>query len=172
MSSQNNNQQNQSHTNTPDKKPPSRKSNRGGWLFILAALVVIIIITLKESRKSIDWIDDYQTGIQQAQEQNQPALLLFVSTDPSFAQDCDRMLRETYGDPSITKYIMKTFVPILLDADENKQLLKKYDIKTFPTQTITLTTNNKTSEIAGFVSPTEFPGRINRALQRLKQNAP
>ena len=171
MSASENNKPSQSgaagrpNTANPEKAKPKQR----GWVFILIAVAIMIIIMFKESRKSIDWLDDYEVGIKQARQQDKPALILFVSSDTAYADTCKRMKSETYSKAEITKQVTENFVPILLDHNQNKQLVEKYNITTFPTQIIIFPDKDNSASIEGFVTATEFAGRLKRARQRLTQ---
>ena len=146
------------HTAALRKKPAKR-----GWLFILAALILIVIITLRDSFRSIDWIDDYRSGVEMSQQLDLPILLMFQSSDNS---DCDKMMKYTHNDINVIKYITANFVPVLIDAGSNKPLVDKYDISQYPTHIVIAHRTGNFATIPGYVTAGEFTGRLRNALKK------
>ena len=141
------------------RKKPAKK----GWLFILVALVLIVIITLRDSFRSIDWIDNYASGVEMAKQLDMPILLMFQSSD---SPDCDKMMKYTYGSLNVIKYVTANFVPVRIDADDNKSLVDKYDISQYPTQVVIAHRTGSFATIPGYVVAGEFTGRLRNALKR------
>ena len=147
------------HTAALRKKPAKK-----GWLFILIALVLIVIITLRDSFRSIDWIDDYRSGVEMAQQLDMPILLMFRSSDNS---DCDKMMTYTHNNLNVIKYITANFVPILIDAGDNKPLVDKYSISQYPTHVVIVHPTGNFATVPGYVIAGEFTGRLRNALEKL-----
>lgn len=147
----------------------AKQSKRGGWIFILIALAVIIVVILKESRSTLVWIEDYQAGIQQAREQNKPALVLFVSSNPKYSNNCQRMEKEVHTKLGVKKYISDNFVAIRIIDNKNRQLAQKYKINIYPTHVIVLPTEDKFTAIEGYLTSDAFSFRLNQSLERLKR---
>ena len=147
------------HTAVLRKKPAKK-----GWLFILVALALIVIITLRDSFRSIDWIDDYRSGVEMAQQLDMPILLMFRSSDNS---DCDKMMTYTHNNLNVIKYITANFVPILIDAGDNKPLVDKYSISQYPTHVVIVHPTGNFATVPGYVIAGEFTGRLRNALEKL-----
>ena len=143
------------------KKKPARK----GWLFILIALVAITFIILKDARRSINWIDDYQHALRQSDQKDMPLLLAFVSPSSADSQKLDKY---TYAELKVIKYINRSFLPVRINVDQDQTLARKFDISKFPTHLII---NHQADmenlhTIPGYIAAGEFIGRLKRARQR------
>ncbi len=112
------------------KKNNSRKSLLV-ILVVFAAFVTIVIINHKKN--SIDWIKDYQTGLELAKKQNKPMLIAFHQ---KFAPFSTLINQNTYPDKRVIKYIEDNFIPIYIDVDKQPETAKLFNVGYYPTHYI------------------------------------
>jgi thioredoxin-related protein len=124
------NNQNILKKNVTNKKNNSRKS----LLLILAVFVTFVtIVIVNQDKDSIDWIKDYQTGLELAKKQNKPMLIAFHK---QFTQYCTLMNQETYPDKRVIKYIRDNFIPIYIDVDKQPKTAQLFNVGYYPTHYI------------------------------------
>jgi hypothetical protein len=130
---------------TSKKAPPSagKKQSRTLWIVILVFAIFVVTVFLTQNRKSIAWIEDYNTGIELAKQQNKPALLCFFKQFTHFSSD---MWQNVYNNPDVKKYVEAHFVPILIDVDKQPETARRYKVTYYPTHYIE---NPDTNEIDG-----------------------
>jgi len=145
--------------------PPSPKASRRGWLFILLALLFIIIIILTERKASIPWRHDYQAALDQARDQNKFALIAFHKID---INACFKMKNNTYANDNVINYVEKRFIPVLLDADEHKKLVRQHNITSFPGFIILNPRNNKTDRRQGYQDAELFIEMLDKSLKKIQ----
>ena len=164
--------ENNNHSNTPPNNSTSDKSesnlskspkkqSRGGWLFIIVALVIIVLIITRAHGNKIDWIYDYQKGLNMAKQQNKPLIVAFHS---NIAQFSIQIKQNTYRDAGFVKAI-NDFVPVFLEIKQQPELFKKFDISTYPTHIIQRPDGSQIDIVIGYRTPEEFLGIFNNALE-------
>jgi len=128
---------------TPKEAPPStgKKQSRALWIVILVFIVFVVIVFLTQRREPIAWIEDYNTGIKLAKQQNKPALLCFFKQYTHFSSE---MWQNVYSKPNVKKYVVANFVPILIDVDKQPELAKRYNITYYPTHYVEDPNTNQT----------------------------
>lgn len=110
--------------------PTKAKSSRSLLIvfLIFAGFLAIVFLTQKDT--PIDWVKDYEAGLEAAKKQNKPVLLAFYK---QFAPMCTSAFNDTYVNPDVKKFVEKNFIPILIDVEEHPELAEKYDISYYPT---------------------------------------
>lgn len=80
---------------------------------------------------TIDFIDDYQNGLEIAAEENKPLLVYFMADDCVFS---NRMCQETLTDPIFKKFA-RGFVCVRINVNkkESAGICKEFKIKGTPT---------------------------------------
>ncbi len=151
------------------RKKTKTKSG-GGWIIILIALAVIITIALKEGSVKVQWINDYTEGITKAKIDQKPTLIVITSKNIKFVDDCEKILTATYGSLTIAKSVNNTYVPILLDEEKNKELVIKFNLKSFPALIIQNPESGEFAVIAqNYITHQVFPGRTKQALKHIME---
>ena len=128
---------------TPKNIPPSagKKHSRALWIILLVFFVFVTTVFLTQRRDTIDWIEDYETGIESAKRQNKPALLCFFKQHTRFSS---QMWQDTYNNPTVIKYVEANFVPILIDVDKQPKITKRYNVTYYPTHYVEHPNTNQT----------------------------
>src|SRR4030042_3189123 len=113
-----------STSGTPKTTLPSagKKRSRAIWVIILVFTVFVVAVFLTENKKSIAWIEDYQTGIELAKQQNKPALLCFFKQGTRFSSE---MWQNFYSSPDVKQYVEANFIPILIDVDKQPEIARR-----------------------------------------------
>ena len=106
----------------------AKKSLRPIGIIFLVFMVIVTIVFLTQKKVAINWIDDYQAGIELAKQQNKPLLLVF----DKFTRMSTDMWNNTYNRPEVKEYIETNFVPILIDVDKQPEIAKLNTFNSFP----------------------------------------
>ena len=121
--------------------PPAKKTqSRALWVLFLAFFVLVAIVFLTQHRDTIDWIEDYEAGIKLAKQQNKPVLLAFYKQDNSYYFE---VMQTTYNNPDVIEYLEANFIPILIYADKQPEIAKRYNINDYPTHYIKQPNSNQ-----------------------------
>lgn len=128
---------------TPKNIPPSagKKHSRALWIVLLVFFVFVTTVFLTQRRDMIDWIEDYETGIELAKRQNKPALLCFFKQHTHFSS---QMWQDVYNKPYVREYVEANFVPILIDVDKQPEIAKRYNVTYYPTHYVEHPNTNQT----------------------------
>ena len=95
------------------------------WIFI----VLVTIVFLTQQKKPINWLEDYQQGVELAEDQNKPLLLAFYKLHTRFTTD---MFQNTYSNPDVKKYVEENFIPVLIDVDMQPRIAAQFNIDYYP----------------------------------------
>lgn len=112
-------------TSTDSSKP---KKSRAGWLFVLVAVVVMVVIATTEKRVSVPWLTDYKAAVEKARASNKPLLLVFMGIENNSMWT----KRDCFSNKEFVTFV-EAFVPVYLEANQNRSLVEKYQIGQYPT---------------------------------------
>lgn len=127
---------------TPKEVPPSagKKQSRALWIVLLVFFIFVTTVFLTQRRDTINWIEDYEAGIELARRQNKPALLCFFKQGTRFSSD---MWQDVYNRPDVREYVEANFVPILIDVDKQPEIAKRYNVTYYPTHYVEYPNTNQ-----------------------------
>ena len=77
-----------------------KKTSKQPLIIVLAVAAFVIISSLLKQQVSINWVRDYQAGIEQAREENKPVLLAFYKKQMRF---CTLMEQNTYNNRDVCR---------------------------------------------------------------------
>jgi len=109
---------------------------------------------------AITWITDYQKGMNQAQAQNKPALVVFTTT---WCPPCLMMKEKVYPDPKVVQ-VVEDFIPIMIDPDYEKELTQKFKVTGIPVFFILGPTGEQKTSFVGYHEPGEFITKLKSVL--------
>ena len=116
-------------------------------------------------RSGIQWNNDINESIAMSKQLNKP-MLLKVSTD--WCSYCKKMQRETFSDATVIAKVNENFVPVYIDGDKNKALVKQLGVRSFPTTVVVSPNQEVLASITGFRSA----GQLNTDLARFSPARP
>ena len=114
-------------------KAPSagnKKQSRPLVIIFVVFLVLVAIVFLTQRKTSIDWVENYEAGLEQARQQNKPVLLAFFKANIRY---CTEIVQETYNNPDVKKYVEANFIPIFIDVDKQPEIGELYKVNYYPT---------------------------------------
>jgi len=169
MTNEDFNNQDTSTNRNPEKTQPSigKKPSRAIWIVFLVFIALVAIVFLTQHKEPIDWVEDYQAGLELAKQQNKPVLLAFYK---QFTPMSTSTFENTYNNPDVKKFVEQNFIPILIDVDKQPEIAKHYNIGYYPTHYIKQPDSDDIfGPMMGFDPPSLFIKKLKDLLQEMGQ---
>jgi len=166
-------QKHKNHKNTsePDRpviNQPQRRSNRPLFVIIGIFVVLVIIVFMIQKKTSINWVTDYDAAVRLARQQNKPLLLAFYRPNEPMVTDT---FNNTYSDPKVKQFVETTFVPALINVDEQPDLARRFNISYYPTHYVkNPDSDNLFGPRLGWDPPSLFIKEMTKLLNRMNEN--
>ncbi|MBA4367147.1 MAG: thioredoxin [Desulfobacterium sp.] len=120
-------------------------------LFFFLGLIHIASATHAVSDE-IQW-QTYQNGIANAKSEGKKIFLHFYSTLCGY---CKIMDQKTFKDASVVQYLNENFVPIKVNADQQRELAIQYRVTGLPSNWFLQTDSEKIANRPGYIAPEEM----------------
>jgi thiol:disulfide interchange protein len=132
-------------------------------LTLAAAMISLAILDAARTQaQDILWSTDVRTAWQTAQKANRP-LLLFVTSD--HCPYCRKMKSETLSDPTVTRHLRDSYVPVVVSADSSRAATQ-LRINSVPTTVVILPDGRIADRIEGYVSAQKLEARLQSVLEQ------
>lgn len=150
-------------------QPSEKKHLRPLLILFLVFFAIVVIVFLSHHRDTINWVEDYDAGVNMAKQQNKPILLAFHKQNISF---CQVMEQYVYNNSEAIKYVEANFIPILIDVDKQPEIARQYDLSYYPTYYVKYPNSDKLSDplVGCHPRPSLFIERIDHLLNKIKQS--
>ena len=99
---------------------------------------------------SIRWHQNPNRALAVARHSQRPILAYVTSENCGY---CRKMERQSWSDADIAKQVMAGFVPLKLDAKQNRREVEALHIRAFPTTVLLSPEGKVLGGAAGFLSP-------------------
>ena len=154
------------HNGSAQKSPETgKKQSRALWILLLVFLLFVVAVFLTQRRDTIDWVEDYQAGIELAKQQNKPVLLAFYK---QFTPMSTATFQNTYNNPKVKEYVEANFIPILIDVDKQPEIAKRYNIGYYPTHYIKQPDSDELfGPMLGYDPPALFIKKLKNLLKKM-----
>ena len=147
------------------QSPVTAKQSRPLLIMFLAFFILVVLVFIFQRTDTIDWIEDYDTGIKLAKKQNKPVLLAFYK---EFAPMYTDTRDNTYNAPVVINYVHQNFVPILINVDEQPKIAERYNIGYYPTHYIKPPDSNEIfGPLIGYDPPAVFIKKLKDLLDKM-----
>ncbi len=113
---------------------------------------------------TIDWRVQVNDAVTEATDSGRPIL---VSISADWCHFCKKMDRETLSDSRVANHIQKCFVPLKIDGDQNKDLVRLMGVRSFPTTVILSPKMEVVTKLTGF----QTADQLTRALESICQKS-
>ena len=140
---------------------------------LLLTLVSLSVVALSSGRvlghevTLAGWKTNHQEAWRSAQTEHRP-MLLYISSENCVY--CRKMVHDTLTDKSVAARIQEGFVPVNVVAKDNRMLVRKLRVKSYPTTVIISPRSVILDYIPGYVSADELKMRLAAAVSRLADN--
>lgn len=114
------------------------------------------------SAHAIRWRSSYGKAHKEAAEKGQPLLVEFTAT---WCGACQKMQRQTFGDPKVVTLVQSGFVPLAIDADRHSDLVRGFRIEAFPTTLVVSPELKILKRMSGYQSSTTLLTDLNKVVE-------
>ena len=111
-----------------------------------------------------NWHGDWSTARRESQAQGRP-ILLFVTMDNCYY--CTKMSHETFGDSHVMQDIERDFLLARVSSERNPDLVRRLNVRLFPTTVILGPDETVIDSISGYVGPQQFRSRLKSTGKRI-----
>ena len=111
------------------------------------------------SAAEVKWSQDIERSLQEATAAGKPVLIEFTA---SWCVYCKRMEKSTFADPELADRINTQFVPVQIDADKHRDLVKQLEIKGLPAMLIVAPDLTIIDRISGFQTTEALTARLDQ----------
>ncbi len=121
----------------------STKTNRNVGIIILA----LVLIASNLSAATVEWRPNIQLAASESASSGKPMLIKF-STE--WCGYCKKMSRETFTNRQVASHIANCFVPVEVDGDQHRDLVRRLGIRSYPTTVVVSPKMEVVTQIKGF----------------------
>jgi len=144
-------------------RPVSKPGSRWG-IFLFLILVAGVYVAFSMPRGSaVQWVTDYEAGLQQASQSNRPVLLVFKA---HWCGICKKMDADTFSRSKVGQ-ALEEWVPIKIDVDDHPEIKASYNISALPTLVILSPQGQIIKRTEGAMPPEEFIRFLESAKQAI-----
>lgn len=124
---------------------------------IFVACSLILTVTLSSlvvaNGAEIVWRKHYGVAAAESAQTNKPILVQFKA---GWCSSCVRMSRQTMSEAEVAEYVNAAYIPLLIDADENPDLVSSFHVETLPASLIVSPNLKILARWEGYRSVIEF----------------
>jgi thiol-disulfide isomerase/thioredoxin len=107
--------------------------------------------------KPIDWETSLTKAKGKAKKKERMILMDFYN---NLCIGCQQLAATTYLDSNVCFYVENHFIPLQVDFNKNKALVKRFGVKWTPTTVILDADGDEHYRFVGFLRPEDFAGQI------------
>ncbi len=121
----------------------------------------LVVNADKHDASPIHWVQEYNEARLKGIAESRP-VLLFVTTDNCIY--CEKMHTQTFGDASIVREVVQSFVPAQLKLEPESELAKQLRITIYPTTLIIASDGTILDYARGYLSTEDLQSRMSQAV--------
>jgi len=123
----------------------------------------LVLFGESASAEPIVWQTDFRQAARQSQQQKKP---LLIKVGASWCHYCVKMKRETFQDAHISDHVNACFIPLSVDADQNRELVRALNVRAFPTTLVVSPDMKIVKRIRGYQSVRQFDSHLEHVCQK------
>jgi thioredoxin-like negative regulator of GroEL len=136
---------------------------------ILAVFLAVPCFAGAARAAPIAWQKDIRMALRTSSEEGKP---LMVMVGAGWCGYCYKMLQQTFPDPALALRVNGQFVPVLIDADEQAELVQKLRVDAMPTVLVISPERRIVGRFAGFQTAAQLAARLARFQRTRPAPAP
>lgn len=121
-----------------------------------AALMLLANTALAEP---VTWRTDFRQAVRESQATGKPLLIVFTA---SWCHWCHKMADQTFGNSQISQRVNETYVPVLVDADVEREFYERSGANGLPTILVTSSELKTYRKITGYQTPAQLTAELNQ----------
>jgi thioredoxin-related protein len=131
----------------------------------LLLLALVCVCPRDVAAGEIRWLTDAEKAWTTAKQEQRPLLIYFTS---SACHWCAEMKTKTFSDPEVADHINKSFVPLSLRFEDEKELAEALEVTVYPTTVIISLSPEKKllGRMKGYVPPAAFRKQLAEATPK------
>lgn len=147
-----------------------------GLLFILAVTCIIDSCWSASPNTTINWLTNYEDAVNKSRSQSKPLLLFFTGT--GWCPACSKLEQEVFDTAAFADAAGDKFIFLKLDFPQdksnispqtmaqNKQLMKRFDIRSFPSVVLLESSHQQQIGITGYRpgGPRQYAAHLNKIV--------
>jgi len=123
----------------------------------MLTMTCLFLITASASGEEIQWRDDFRKAAIESNKTKKPML---VKITAPWCGYCHKMAKTTYKNKTVVQHVNKCFIPVTINADDNKKLVDTIGIKGLPTTVIISPDLDVVKKITGFKTASQLEKQL------------
>lgn len=128
-------------------------ARRGAYWTCIFIAVLTAGMGGKSSGAEVAWRKDYAAATREASRLQRPLLLQFTAP---WCGHCHTMLKHTFTDPAIAARVNDAFIPVLLNADDQPELMARLGIDALPVTIVLSSDMRSMQKFVGYRSAADL----------------
>lgn len=121
-----------------------------------------------DGKTSIQWISSPADGSAQASREQKPLLLYFTT---SWCGYCKKLEQTTWTNADVAAEINAKFIPVKVDGDKHRDLVKSLKIKGFPTIVVVTPDGREQDRLVGYATAPAMLTKLTTARSKVPATA-
>ncbi len=142
--------------------------------FIVGSLVCQWMISSGSAmaeHRGIAWRTDMKQAYRESRETGKP---MFVQLTADWCGYCTKMKKTTFNEPQVVEFINESFIPLMIDTDENEKFAQAVGMEGLPTSVIISPELKMLEKLTGYQTSWELSkvcGKYQRELEDVRSLA-
>lgn len=134
----------------------------------VAVLALCVLAVAPAARAGgVPWRHDYRKAVREARRTGRPLLVDVGTRDCVW---CRRLEASTLQDPEVARLLTDRFIPVKVDAEDERQLARDLGVSVFPTVFVAAPDLTVLHSHEGFVTASHLLDRLYQALDDLDED--
>lgn len=136
--------------------------------FGILAAVLLLGLAGSAPAAQVAWHNDFRAAAQESNRLNKPML---VKVTAEWCGYCKKMKR-SFADQRVARHLKACFIPVIVDADTDVQLVQAIGVESLPTTVIISPEMKIIEKITGFRTPAQLDQDLGKVCNRNKNHEP
>lgn len=124
---------------------------------LTAAFIVAVLLGKSAMAAEVSWRESVDEAMSESARDDKPML---VMVSARWCGYCQKMLRQTFSNPAVAARVNGRFVPVMIDADRDSELVQKLKVQGMPTILIVAPDRRILGRISGFQSAAQLDAKL------------
>ena len=134
---------------------------------IFVVLLVVFSCLMSVDAFAINWRYNLTDALETAKSQQKPIMVDFYTERCGW---CKRLDSDTYADSTVKK-LAEDFICVKIDGDRERGLVRKYNIRGYPTIFFLNPEGTVVNQVVGYEGPSDFARTMKGVLEKTKKSS-